>query len=164
VVTERKRVILVEDDEITRSHLEEAIRSCPELQLVASGGDVSAGRAALESHQVDVLLTDLGLPDGSGIELIEQAAAGGDVLCLVVTVFGDERHVVQAIEAGAMGYLLKDQVGADVGRAMPDTQAQTAPAAEIPFADPVHGERFGLTERDVALAELAASRRSSVTS
>lgn len=130
-MTQRKRIILVEDDEITRSHLEEAIRSCPELELVATAGDVSEGRAALGSHEVDVLLTDLGLPDGSGIELIEQAVERGDVLCLVVTVFGDERHVVQAIEAGAMGYLLKDQIGADVGRAILDMLAGGSPISPV---------------------------------
>lgn len=54
-----------------------------------------------------MLLADLGLPDGSGIDLIGRATEQGSILSLVVTVFGDEDHVVAAIRAGAMGYLLK---------------------------------------------------------
>jgi DNA-binding NarL/FixJ family response regulator len=58
---------------------------------------------------MDVLLVDLGLPDGSGIELI-RAAHFRQPQCgvMVCTVFGDEIHVMQSLEAGATGYLLKD--------------------------------------------------------
>ena len=90
-------------------------------------GTVAEGREVLEAKPVDVLLTDLGLPDGSGIELIEQAAKHGEILSLVVTVFGDEEHVVEAIEAGAMGYLLKDQAPDDVGKAILDMAGGGSP-------------------------------------
>src|SRR5262245_56567381 len=57
----------------------------------------------------DVLLTDLGLPDGSGVDLIRAVRElGGGTQCMVITIFGDEQHVVSGIEAGALGYLLKD--------------------------------------------------------
>jgi DNA-binding NarL/FixJ family response regulator len=63
-----------------------------------------------------VLLTDLGLPDGDGMELIRLARAeSAETLPLVITVFGDEQHVVTAIEAGAMGYLLKDGTADYIG-------------------------------------------------
>jgi DNA-binding NarL/FixJ family response regulator len=55
------------------------------------------------------LLVDLQLPDGNGIDLIKEVSRrmpGCDVM--VVTIFGDERHVLDSIEAGATGYLLKD--------------------------------------------------------
>jgi len=114
------RVLLVEDDASTRTYLEDAVSARSELRLVGSVGTVAAGRDRLAAEPVDVLLTDLGLPDGSGISLISEASAKGGVLSLVVTVFGDEEHVVAAIEAGAMGYLLKDQSPGDVGRAILD--------------------------------------------
>jgi DNA-binding NarL/FixJ family response regulator len=62
----------------------------------------------LEQTQPDVLLVDIGLPSGSGIELIHKAHKTLP-LCdvMVVTVFGDEQHVLACIEAGATGYLLK---------------------------------------------------------
>lgn len=121
------RVLLVEDDASTRNYLEDAVSAHSELSLVAAVGTVAEGREVLEAKPVDVLLTDLGLPDGSGIELIEQAAKHGEILSLVVTVFGDEEHVVEAIEAGAMGYLLKDQAPDDVGKAILDMAGGGSP-------------------------------------
>ena len=59
----------------------------------------------------DVLLTDLGLPDGSGIDLIRETVRrypATDIM--VITVFGDEDHVLASIEAGATGYILKDSI------------------------------------------------------
>jgi len=104
-----RSLLLVEDDPRTRERLAEVAASRPELDLVAAVGTFAEGRAALERFRPDVLLTDLGLPDGDGTDLIRAAVATRpDTLCLVVTVFGDERHVLSAIEAGALGYLLKD--------------------------------------------------------
>lgn len=66
-----------------------------------------------------VLLTDLGLPDGNGIDLIlaiRQLNLATEAM--VITVFGDERHVFQAIEAGATGYLLKDSDATSIANAI----------------------------------------------
>lgn len=54
-------------------------------------------------------LIDLGLPDGSGVSLIERLRARGDTLCIVATVFDDDAHLFPALRAGAQGYVLKDQ-------------------------------------------------------
>lgn len=63
----------------------------------------------LDLRKPDVLLVDLGLPDTSGIEVIRHASQTlPKCECMVVTVFGDEEHVLASIEAGAAGYLLKD--------------------------------------------------------
>ena len=63
----------------------------------------------LDLRKPDVLLVDLGLPDISGIEVIRHASQTlPKCECMVVTVFGDEEHVLASIEAGASGYLLKD--------------------------------------------------------
>jgi DNA-binding NarL/FixJ family response regulator len=62
----------------------------------------------LAGLRVDVLLVDLGLPDGSGIDLIREVHRSHlETEIMVVTVFGDEAHVMASIEAGATGYLLK---------------------------------------------------------
>jgi DNA-binding NarL/FixJ family response regulator len=75
--------------------------------------------AALRRDPPDVLLTDLALPDGNGIELIRAARElSSDVLSMVVTVFGDEKSVLGAIEAGARGYLLKDASAEGIGTAL----------------------------------------------
>jgi DNA-binding NarL/FixJ family response regulator len=58
---------------------------------------------------LDLLIVDLGLPDGNGLTVIQETAhLHPQCAVMVVTVFGDEEHVVKAIEAGASGYLLKD--------------------------------------------------------
>jgi DNA-binding NarL/FixJ family response regulator len=124
-------VLLVEDDASTRAHLEAAVSAHSELVLVASAGSVGEARERLAAGGVDVLLTDLGLPDGSGVELIRQAVQMGSVLSLAITVFGDEEHVVEAIRAGAMGYLLKDQVESDVGRAILEMIAGRSPISPV---------------------------------
>ncbi len=71
--------------------------------------DGTTARDTLTRGAPDVLLVDLGLPDMSGIEIIRETAGrypATDIM--VVTVFGDEGHVLASIEAGATGYLLKD--------------------------------------------------------
>jgi len=108
-------VLLVEDDGPTRERLSRAVRECTGLSLVAACADVSSGRQVLDSERPDVLLTDLELPDGSGIDLIRAARETSlHTQCMAVTVFGDERTVLSAIEAGASGYLLKDGTSEDI--------------------------------------------------
>jgi len=63
--------------------------------------------ALLVAHKPDVLLIDLGIPDGDGVELINKVCEMGKIESIVMTVFGDETHVMRAIEAGATGYLLQ---------------------------------------------------------
>jgi DNA-binding NarL/FixJ family response regulator len=75
-------------------------------------GVAATGNAAIEliNHgRADLYLVDLGLPDMSGIEVIRRAAETyPDSEVMVISVFGDEQHVIESIEAGATGYLLKD--------------------------------------------------------
>jgi DNA-binding NarL/FixJ family response regulator len=109
-------VLLVEDDAHTRERLARVIEGHPQLQLLAAVGTCADARAELAKVRPAVLLTDLGLPDGDGMDLIRLARAeSSETLALVITVFGDEQHVVTAIEAGAMGYLLKDGTADYIG-------------------------------------------------
>jgi DNA-binding NarL/FixJ family response regulator len=101
-------VLIVEDDVRFRDSFADAIARAPDMVLVGSAASYESGLQQL-AKRPDVLLVDLQLPDGNGIDLIREAARqlpASD--SLVVTVFGDERHVLESIEAGATGYLLKD--------------------------------------------------------
>lgn len=121
-------VLLVEDDAPTRARLGAAIEAHGELALAGAVGSCAEARAALATRAPAVLLTDIGLPDGSGIELIrELRGKGAPTQCMVVTVFGDEQHVVSAIEAGALGYLLKDASAEAIGRAILEMLAGGSP-------------------------------------
>lgn len=101
------RVIVVEDDAATREAFERIIAVDPRLCLVALADTLEAGLAALSTPH-DVVVVDLGLPDGDGIEVIRRSATTGIGHRLVATMFGDEKSVVSALEAGADGYILKD--------------------------------------------------------
>lgn len=126
--TSRHPIVIVEDDENTRARLGRAVESHPELGLAAAVGTIADGRVAVGAHKPAVLLVDLGLPDGSGIDLIREARrASPDTLAMVITVFGDESHVVAAIEAGAMGYLLKDESPEHIGRSILEILAGGSP-------------------------------------
>lgn len=102
-------VVLVEDDVNFQNTLIEAINASPDMALVALAGTRTQGLALLDQVQADVLLVDLGLPDGSGIDVIRAAYAKWPKCNIMVcTTFGDELHVMRSLEAGASGYLLKD--------------------------------------------------------
>jgi DNA-binding NarL/FixJ family response regulator len=102
-------VIVVEDDPAFLSRFCRIIAGASELDLIAAVGDIASARLAIARLAPDVLLVDLGLPDGNGVELIrETAQAHPDTDIMVISVFGDEEHVLASIEAGATGYLLKD--------------------------------------------------------
>lgn len=117
--SERYSVLLVEDDAPTRAHLARAIEAHPQLDLIAARGTLGEARDDLASNPPDVLLTDLGLPDGSGIDLIRQARqTTPKAQIMVVTVFGDEKNVISSIEAGASGYLLKDGTSEAIGESV----------------------------------------------
>lgn len=108
-------VVVVEDDELTRESLVSAVSGDERLALAASYGTLREGLAHLRRDPPDVLLIDLGLPDGNGLDLIRSVRElSADTLALVVTVFGDESSVLAALEAGARGYLLKDGSEADI--------------------------------------------------
>ena len=112
------RVLLVEDEASVHSHLAASIEAHPELCLAAQATDLAGGLDALASTRPDVLLTDLGLPDGNGLALIRQCDQEGGPLPLVITVFGDDTHVFDAIRSGALGYLLKSESSERVAQAI----------------------------------------------
>lgn len=103
------RVLIVEDDPAFRARYAAMLAHDASFDVVASVGTGGDGLAMLDLRTPDVLLVDLGLPDMSGIEVIRHASQTlPKCECMVVTVFGDEEHVLASIEAGAAGYLLKD--------------------------------------------------------
>jgi DNA-binding NarL/FixJ family response regulator len=107
--TSHIRVALVEDDVHFQNTLTSAIASAPDIALQSVAGTRADGLKALDLAPADVLLVDLGLPDGSGIDVIRAAHRKWPSCNIMVnTTFADEAHVIQSLEAGASGYLLKD--------------------------------------------------------
>lgn len=108
-------VAIVEDDIGFRDALARVVLAAPGMHLAGTAGSRAEGLALLQGPPADVLLVDLGLPDGSGIDVIRAATQQWpDCAVMVSTHFGDETHVIRSIEAGAAGYLLKDSSQAKI--------------------------------------------------
>lgn len=122
-------VLLLEDDPATRERLAGIVAGAPGLELAAAFGELRSALAWLAANPPpQVLLVDLQLPDGSGIELIRAARRiAPQSESMVISVFGDEAHVVSAIEAGATGYLLKDASADEIVSAIARLRAGESP-------------------------------------
>jgi DNA-binding NarL/FixJ family response regulator len=158
-----RRILIVEDDTPTRDRLLRAIASQSELEVAAAVGTCHDALLALREDAPEVMLVDLALPDGNGIELIRAARTlSSDTLSMVVTVFGDEKSVLGAIEAGARGYLLKDTSAEGIGTAIAQLLSGGAPITPAiaqhlilrfqqgaPVAEPAAGPSLSEREREV---------------
>lgn len=126
------RVVVVEDNHATRSYLEACIKDQPQLILAASFSTLAPAQAWFDAHEADLLLVDLGLPDGSGLSLLRQVrrqCPGCDML--VVSMFGDEENVVASIEAGAVGYVHKDDDAADIAETLKAVKQGASPISPM---------------------------------
>lgn len=102
-------VAIVEDNLAFLSAFMAHIAESPDLSIVGVATDYASGLNLLNGRAPDVLLVDLGLPDGNGLDLIAKANQrwqSCDVM--VVSVFGNQQNVLAALAAGATGYILKD--------------------------------------------------------
>lgn len=104
------KVLLVEDLPSNKIWLGNVVKSAFKHYELVEVSSLKAGKAALKSHNFKFALIDLGLPDGSGLSLIEKIAVDfPGTIPIVVSMFNDADTVFSAIKAGAQGYLLKDQ-------------------------------------------------------
>jgi len=128
----RWRVALLEDDAEVRHFFEACIAAHPELELVASMGLMAEATAWFDSHQADILLTDLALPDGHALELLRQVVRSQPACeVLVVSVFGDEDTVLDCVRAGAVGYIQKDSSPADIAQVIVDIKHGASPISPM---------------------------------
>jgi len=121
-------VVVVEDDPSHRQRFREHLLLDDRLHLAAEFANAGAAIAAIPPLLPDVALVDLGLPDRSGFDVIahiHRVAPGAEIM--VVSVFGGERNLLQAIEAGATGYLLKDTLPRDFVAAIHALRAGESP-------------------------------------
>lgn len=128
------RVLIVEDDPQMREFFAASVQRSDQLTLAASVGTVAAAQAWLDgaSAGVDVLLTDLGLPDGSGLSVIRHARLRHpECEALVISMFGDEDNVLASIEAGALGYIHKDAAPGDIAHTILEMKAGASPISPM---------------------------------
>lgn len=108
-----RQLLIVEDIAPLRHALAERASAVFAVADVAEVGSLVAAREWLRDHrQIElplIALIDLGLPDGSGDQLIAELAADSNATCIVTTIFEDDGNVMRALGAGAQGYLLKGE-------------------------------------------------------
>jgi DNA-binding NarL/FixJ family response regulator len=124
------RVLLAEDHAVVRGGLLQLLGDLDEMEVVgaASGGEEAVALAA--EHKPDVVLMDLEMPDLDGIEATRRIrAADTQVNVVVLTAFSDRGRILDAIDAGAVGYLLKDAEPDELIRGL-----QAAARGESPLA------------------------------
>lgn len=124
----RVSVAIVEDNPFHLQRYRDNIALDPALVLVGEYMGAAEATAAMASVAPDVVLVDLGLPDGSGFDVIRHVRkVSPRSAIMVVSVFGGESNLFEAIEAGATGYLLKDSVAADFTANIHALQAGESP-------------------------------------
>ncbi len=159
-------VLIVEDDPFIRERLIAAVSAHPALSVCCDSAFFEDALKMLTESRPDVLLTDLSLPDGDGIELIREASHLGNIESIVITVFGDERHMMAAIEAGASGYLLKNSELDTIGHAIVEMLEGGSPMSPSiarslikrfqPQASADHSPANDLTKRELEVLKLIA--------
>ena len=113
------RVLIADDQVITRSGLRALLLSADELEIIGEASDGEAAIAMAAEEQPDVILMDLRMPGVNGIEATRRIhRASPHIGILILTVFEDDSSVFPAIRAGARGYLLKNSEQEDLLRAI----------------------------------------------
>jgi two-component system, NarL family, response regulator LiaR len=118
-MSETVRVLIVDDHDVVRWGLSAVLSDEAAIEVVGEAGTGERALARAAELQPDVILLDLVLPDIDGVEVMRRlAAAGHRSRVVVLTSYADDRRVLDAIQAGAIGYLLKDVGRADLVRAI----------------------------------------------
>lgn len=103
------RVFLVDDHEIVRRGIADLIDAERDLEVVGESGTVRGTVAKVELTNPDVVVLDVRLPDGDGIELCRAIrSARPDIRCVMLTAYDDDEASRSSVLAGASGYVLKD--------------------------------------------------------
>jgi DNA-binding NarL/FixJ family response regulator len=156
------RVMLVEDHAVVRAGLEELLAGADEIEVAGVAGDGAEAVTLAQELKPDVILMDLSMPELDGIEATRRIVSDNDrVRIVILTSFSDRERILEALDAGAIGYLLKDADPDELFRGI-----RAAAAGESPLApkaattvladrspDPVIGE---LTEREREVLALVA--------
>ena len=162
------RLLVVDDHEVVRQGLVALLDRRPNFQVVAEAGTVEEALAQARLHQPDIVIMDVRLPDGSGVEACRDIRAElPDTRVVMLTSFPDDEAVLSAIVAGAAGYLLKQIRARDLvagleavgrGESLLDpavTERVLARVRQIASGE-IHDELAGLTPQERKILLLVA--------
>jgi DNA-binding NarL/FixJ family response regulator len=155
----RISVFLLDDHEIVRRGVRELLESEPDIVVVGEAGTAASALARIPALRPDVAVLDVRLPDGDGVSVCRDIRSSmPEVACLMLTSFGDDEALFDAIMAGAAGYVLKQIRGTDL------VGAVRTVASGRSLLDPEAASRVMRRMRDQAtktdpLAELTGQER-----
>ncbi len=157
-------VFLVDDHEVVRRGVADLLEEAEDLTVIGQASSVSEALARIPAVRPDIAVLDVRLPDGNGVELCrELRSALPDLNCLMLTSYTDEQAMMDAILAGAGGYVIKDikgmqlvdavrQVGS--GRSLLDNRAAAALMTKLRTSMDHPGPLSGLTAQERTLLDL----------
>lgn len=158
------RVFLVDDHEVVRRGVADLLDEDAELTVVGQAATVAEALVRIPAAGPDVAVLDVRLPDGNGVELCRELRSRQPQLyCVMLTSYSDEQAMLDAILAGAAGYVLKDIRGADLigavhevgaGRSLLDNRAVAVLMAKVRADAAPSGPLETLTEQERMLLEL----------
>ncbi|MUL85131.1 MULTISPECIES: hypoxia response regulator transcription factor DosR/DevR [unclassified Mycolicibacterium] len=158
------RVFLVDDHEVVRRGLIDLLSADPELDVIGEADSVAQALARVPALAPDVAVLDVRLPDGNGIELCRDLLSRMPGLrCLMLTSFTSDEAMLDAILAGASGYVVKDIKGMELaqaikdvgaGKSLLDNRAATALMAKLRGDTDRSDPLAGLTQQERVLLDL----------
>jgi DNA-binding NarL/FixJ family response regulator len=158
------KVFLVDDHEMVRRGVADLLDDEPDLVVIGEAASVSEALARIPAAGPDIVLLDVRLPDGSGVELCrELRSALPGLNCLMLTSYTDEEAMMEAILAGAGGYVIKDIKGMELvaavravgeGRSLLDNRAAAALMSRLRASVAKPGPLDELSERERTLLDL----------
>ena len=156
------RIVLADDHPVVREGLRAMLSAEPDLDVVADASSGPQAEALAAELRPDIVLMDLRMPGGGGVDsIVRMTEAGLPCRVIVLTTYDTDRDILRAVEAGAAGYLLKDLPRgalADAVRAAARGETVLAPAVAARLVDRLRAtpERPRLSAREVAVLRLVA--------
>jgi DNA-binding NarL/FixJ family response regulator len=157
-------VFLLDDHEIVRRGVRDLLEAEPDITVVGEAGTASSALARIPALKPDVAVLDVRLPDGDGVSVCREIRSRmPEVACLMLTSFGDDEALFDAIMAGAAGYVLKQIRGTDLvgavrtvasGQSMLDPRAASQLMARLRDQSARHDPLAGLSAQERRILEL----------
>jgi DNA-binding NarL/FixJ family response regulator len=155
------RVVIAEDHAVVRNGLAELLGGADDIEVAGAAADGAAVVDLVAAEKPDVVLMDISMPELSGIEATRAIVeADSDARVVVLTAFSDRNRVIEALDAGAIGYLLKDAEPSELFaavRAAARGESPLAPkAASALVSERSERRDADLTERESEVLALVA--------
>jgi DNA-binding NarL/FixJ family response regulator len=157
-------VFLLDDHEVVRRGVRGLLEAEPDITVIGEAGTASSALARIPALRPDVAILDVRLPDGDGVEVCREIRSRmPQVACLMLTSFGDDQALFDAIMAGAAGYVLKQIRGTDLvgavrtvasGKSMLDPEAASRVLARLRDQAGERDPLAGLTGQERRILEL----------